>query len=196
MDAESVHIAESGTLTMPDALWDRTMRVSAVIAPLAARAIVGRAAVDAAALSLGVSRRQVYLLIKRHRTGSGLLTDLAPGRSSHGKDTWRLTAAVEDLVREVVRKQFLTRQKRTQAAVYRDIAGACRMRQLPVPARNTVERRIRALNPVEVGRRRGGPDAVRSLQSAGGDVPVIGTILEQVQIDHTVIDVIVVDERE
>ncbi|TDW30099.1 Mu transposase C-terminal domain-containing protein [Cryobacterium psychrophilum] len=196
MDAESVRFSESGTLTMPAALWDRTMRVSAVIAPLAARAIVGRAAVDAAALSLGISRRQVYLLIKRHRTGSGLLTDLAPGRSSHGKGTWRLTAAVEDLVREVVRKQFLTRQKRTQAAVYRDIAGACRMRQLPVPARNTVERRIRALNPVEVGRRRGGPDAVRSLQPAGGDVPVIGTILEQVQIDHTVIDVIVVDERE
>ncbi|WP_244946780.1 Mu transposase C-terminal domain-containing protein [Cryobacterium levicorallinum] len=191
-----MHIAEPGTLTMPDALWDRTMRVSAVIAPLAARAIVGRAAVDAAALSLGVSRRQVYLLIKRHRTGSGLLTDLAPGRSSHGKGTWRLTAAVEDLVREVVRKQFLTRQKRTQAAVYRDIAGACRMGHLPVPARNTVTRRIRALNPVEVGRRRGGPDAVRSLQAAGGDVPVIGTILEQVQIDHTVIDVIVVDERE
>ena len=196
MDAESVRFAESGTLTMPDVLWDRTMRVSAVIAPLAARAVVGRAAVDAAALSLGISRRQVYVLIKRHRTGSGLLTDLAPGRSSHGKGTWRLNAEVEDLVREVVRKQFLTRQKRTQAAVYRDIAGACRMRRLPVPARNTVERRIRALNPVEVGRRRGGPNAVRSLQSAGGNVPVIGTILEQVQIDHTVIDVIVVDERE
>ncbi|TFC32193.1 hypothetical protein E3O53_01420 [Cryobacterium sp. TMT2-18-3] len=52
------------------------------------------------------------------------------------------------------------------------------------------------MNPVEVGRRRGGPNAVRSLQSAGGNVPVIGTILEQVQTDHTVIDVIVVDERE
>lgn len=59
-----------------------------------------------------------------------------------------------------------------------------------------MERRIRALNPVEVGRRRGGPDAVRGLQSAGGEVPFIGDILEQVQIDHTVIDVIVVDERE
>jgi putative transposase len=196
VDAESVRFAESGTLTMPDVLWDRTKTVSAVIAPLAARAIVGRAAVDAAVLSLGISRRQVYVLIKRHRAGSGLLTDLAPRHSSAGKGTWRLKAEVEDLVREVVRKQFLTRQKRTMAAIYRDIAGACRMRELPVPARNTVERRIRALNPVEVGRRRGGPDAVRSLQAAGGDVPVIGTILEQVQIDHTVIDVVVVDERE
>ena len=142
-----------------------------MIALLAAHAVVGRAAVDAAALALGISRRQVYVLIKRHRDGSGLLTDLAPGRSSGGKGTARLLDEVEDLVREIVRKQFLTRQKRTLAAVYRDIAAACRARQLPVPARNTVERRIRALNPVEVGRRRGGPNAVRPLQSAGDEVP-------------------------
>nr|WP_238988990.1 DDE-type integrase/transposase/recombinase [Arthrobacter ulcerisalmonis] len=181
---------------MSDALWGRTKSISAVITPLATHAVVGRAAVDAAALGLGISRRQVYVLIKRHRDGSGLLTDLAPGRSSGGKGTARLLDDVEDLVREIVRKQFLTRQKRTLAAVYRDIAAACRARQLPVPARNTVERRIRALNPVEVGRRRGGPNAVRPLQSAGDEVPAISTILEQVQIDHTVIDVIVVDERE
>jgi len=196
VDAESVRVAESGTLAMPDVLWDRTKLISAAIAPLAAQAIVGRAAVDAAAASLGVSRRQVYVLIKRQRDGSGLLTDLAPGHSSGGKGTSRLGDEVEDLVRAMVRKQFLTRQKRTVAAVHRDIAGACRARGLPAPSRSSVERRIRTLNPVEVGRRRGGPDAVRSLQSAGGEVPVIGTILEQVQIDHTVIDLIVVDERE
>jgi putative transposase len=35
-------------------------------------------------------------------------------------------------------------------------------------------RRISMLNPVEGGRPREGADAVRPLQSAGGDVPVIG----------------------
>ena len=44
MDAESVRIAESGTLTMPDVVWDRTKLISAAIAPLAAQSIVGRAA--------------------------------------------------------------------------------------------------------------------------------------------------------
>jgi putative transposase len=57
---------------------------------------------------LGFSRYQVYELIKRHRDGSGLLTDLSPRRSSGGKGTLRLSYAVEDLVRELVRKQFLT----------------------------------------------------------------------------------------
>lgn len=167
MDEESLPIGEPGTLTMPEVLWERAKLISAVITPLADRVIVGRAAVDAAASSLGVSRRQVYVLISRFRDGSGLLTDLAPARSSGGKGTARLSEEVEDLVREMVRKQFLNRQKRSLAAVYRDIAATCRARGLQVPARNTVERRIRALNPLEVGRRRGGPNAVRSLQSAG-----------------------------
>lgn len=59
MDAESAPIREPGTLTMPDELWDRTKSVSAVIGSLAARTVVGRAAVDAAAAALDVSRRQV-----------------------------------------------------------------------------------------------------------------------------------------
>ena len=126
MDAESVRIAESGTLTMPDVVWDRTKLISAAIAPLAAQSIVGRVAVDAVVASLGISRRQVYVLIKRLRDGSGLLTDLAPGRSSGGKGASRLVDEVEDLVRVMVRKQFLTRQKRTVAAVHREIAMACR----------------------------------------------------------------------
>lgn len=67
---------------------------------------------------------------------------------------------------------------------------------LPVPARNTVAARIARMDPVEAGRRREGPDSVRPLQSAGGEAPVVDSILEQVQIDHTVIDLIVVDEHE
>lgn len=82
------------------------------------------------------------------------------------------------------------------AALHREIARTCAARGLKAPTTNTVSRRIAMLNTVEVGRRREGADAVRPLQSAGGDVPVIGSILEQVQIDHTVIDVVIVDERE
>ncbi len=82
MGHDSVLLGEPGPLTIPDVLWERTKLISAVIALLANRAIFGRAAVDAAASSLGVSQRQVYVLINRYRDGSGLLTALAPGRPS------------------------------------------------------------------------------------------------------------------
>jgi putative transposase len=52
VDAKWVCFAESGPLTMTDVLWERTKMILAVIAPMAARVIVGRAAVDAAELPL------------------------------------------------------------------------------------------------------------------------------------------------
>jgi putative transposase len=42
---------------------------------------------------------------------------------------------------------------------------------------------------------REGADAARALRSAGGVPPEIEGLLEQVQIDHTVVDMMVVDER-
>ena len=56
--------------------------------------------------------------------------------------------------------------------------------------------RIAGLDPLKATRRREGQDASRSLQGVGGEPPAVTAPLEQVQIDHTVIDLIVVDERD
>ncbi|MDD3530876.1 MAG: transposase family protein, partial [Gallionellaceae bacterium] len=64
------------------------------------------------------------------------------------------------------------------------------------PARNTVALRIAGLDPLKTMRRREGQDAARDLQGVGGEPPAVTAPLEQVQIDHTVIDLIVVDERD
>jgi putative transposase len=90
----------------------------------------------------------------------------------------------------------MTRQKRSVAKLYRGIKKECKIKGLPVPARNTVDLRIKQLNPVQVKRSREGVDAARTLQSAGDTPPEVTSILEQVQIDHTVIDLIIVDERD
>lgn len=196
MDSDQVRIAAQGQLTMSDAAWKQARSRAAVIGALAAQNKIRLDDADKAAAELGISRRQVYVLLGKYRQGSGLVTDLIVRRSSGGKGGHRLPEPVEEIIRDFIRRRFLTRQKRSVAALHREIAGACAARGLKAPTRNTVSRRISLLNPVVVGRRREGAEAVRPLQSAGGDVPVIGSILEQVQIDHTVIDVIVVDERE
>lgn len=98
------------------------------------------------------------------------------------------------MIRAVLRTQYLTRQK-TTAAVHQEIARVCRTRGLAVPSRGTITRRIARLDPVKARAAREGPDAARSLRSAGGVVPPITRVLQQVQIDHTVVDVVVVDEQ-
>jgi putative transposase len=99
-------------------------------------------AADKAAAELGVSRRQVHVLVGRWRAGEGVVSDLLPGRSSGGRSGGRLPAEVEAIVQEVLRSRCLTRQRRTVAAVCREIARQCRVRGLPVPSRGTVLRRI------------------------------------------------------
>ena len=195
MDDERAVVAERGLLTVSDEAWDLAVRRAEVIGRIDRLAEVGLRAADEAAAELAVSRRQVYVLLRRWREGEGVVSDLLPGRSSGGRGRERLPEAVEEVIRDLLRTQYLTRQKRTRSALYREAVRVCRRHGLPVPSRGALERRIAKLDPVERATKREGPDAARLLRSAGGPVPPVRFVLEQVQIDHTVVDVIVVDER-
>ncbi|KAA6193509.1 Mu transposase C-terminal domain-containing protein [Pseudomonas lactis] len=196
MTSDTPPIAAQGVATLPDEAWAQARHRTEIIGPLAALEVVGHEAADEAAQALGLSRRQVYVLIRRARQGTGLVTDLTPGRSGGGKGKGRLPEPVERIIRELLQKRFLTKQKRSLAAFHRKVAQACKTQKLPVPARNTVAQRIAGLHPAKIARSRGGQDAARPLQGAGGIPPEVTMPLEQVQIDHTVIDLIVVDERD
>jgi putative transposase len=186
MTDDELPVVERGLLATSDAAWDQAVRQAAVIAPLAALEVVGYGAADEAAALLGVSRRQVYVLIGRYRRSSGRVTDLVPAGSGGGRGGGRLPAPVEAVIDGLIRKRYLKRQQLSLAVVHRDIVRACSEQGFPVPARSTVARRIAALHPATVARRREGADAARPLQAAGGIVPEISAPLEQVQIDHTV----------
>lgn len=192
---EGDRVVERGLLSVSDDVWAVAVRRAEVIGPLAAAGVVGAAAADAAAEELGLSRRQVYTLLGRWRAGEGVVSDLVPGASSGGRGGRRLPEAVEAVIQEVLGRSYLSRQRRSIASVHREIARVCRLRGLAVPSRGAVQRRIADLDPVMARRARAGPDAARALEPAGGHVPPVRSVLEQVQIDHTVVDVIVVDAR-
>lgn len=194
--ASDARIAEHGVATLSGEAWEHARRRSEIIGPLASLEVVGHQAADVAAQMLGVSRRHVYVLIRRARQGTGLVTDLVPMQSDGGKGKGRLPEPVERIIRELLQKRFLTKQKRTLAAFHREVAQVCKTQKLRVPARNTIALRIANLDPRTIARRREGQDAARELQCAGGVPPPVALPLEQVQIDHTVIDLIVVDERD
>ena len=195
MDDEPAVVAERGLLAVSDEVWSRAVRHAQVIGRLARADVVGLEAADGGAAELGVSRRQVYLLLRRWREGEGVVSDLIPRRSSGGRGHEQLPDEIEALIRDLLPTRYLTRQKRSAAAVHRELARVCRSRGWRVPSRGTLARRIAKLDPVKKVSAREGPDAARALESAGGTAPAVAAVLEQVQIDHTVIDLIVVDER-
>ena len=166
-------VAERGVLTAASDAWDLAVRRAEVIRRLAGQRVVGLEAASAAAAELGVSRRQVYVLVGRWRAGEGLVSDLLPGASSGGRGGGRLPDEVESVIREVLRARYLTRQRRTVASVSREITRECTVRGLRVPSRGTLLRRIAMLDPVKTvaareGSGRGQVPAVRRRDSARG----------------------------
>jgi putative transposase len=194
MDSDRPPIPERGVLTLSEQAWAEAHRRALVITPLAARSAVDQQAADEAAAQLGLSRRQVYNLLRQYRLGDGLVTDLAPGRSEGGKGQGRLAADVETILRATLQDFYLARPKRSEAALTREVARRCRQAGVQPPARNTIRARIERLDPVVVARRREGDQAARPLESAAGVAPRPQRPLDLVQIDHTPIDLIVVDE--
>ncbi|WP_241256829.1 Mu transposase C-terminal domain-containing protein [Rhodococcus sp. KRD162] len=194
MDADKFDVVEAGVLTASAEQWEQARSRFAVLSGLLDRGSIGAAAVEDAAEQLGVSARRVYVLLSRLRNGEGVVTDLLVSVPAGGRGRSRVPVEVEDVITEHINREFLARQKLSVAALHRRIALACHRAGLPTPARNTVNARIAAMHPGRVARSRGGPDAARSRQSAGDVPPPVTAVLQQVQIDHTVVDLMIVDE--
>jgi len=124
-------------------------------------------------------------------------------RGGAGGERSRLDAEVEGIVQGVLAECRVAPAPRTVRDVYLMIAvrvrDANRARAatdpLPVPGRSTIYRRVGAAGPAAILRRRQGPGERR----AGAGVwpgPRVERPLERVELDHTPLDLIVVDEED
>ena len=193
MDSDGV-ISERGLVTLSKKAWRKAKHRADVIGPLAEQQEVSQVEADQAAEELGLTSRQVYNLIKRCKAGEGLVTDLAVMQPGGGKGKTRIAPEVDAIIAEVVEKQYLNRQRRSVAVVVRDIRMQCKESGYKIPAENTVRARIRALDPLKAIKKREGHNAARTLMPAAGKAPEPEAPLSVVQIDHSPMDVIVVDE--
>ena len=175
---------------IPDAAWREAQRRAAVIRPLAERGRWPRHLVRAAAVQLGLSERQTYTLVRRCREAGGELTALLPGRSSGGRAKPRVATTSEAVLHQTVHELYLTRQKPTAARIVREVLGRCDAQKLRPPSPSTVRRRLKALSLADM-RRRGEehPEA----KPVRGHAPHGWHPLDLVQVDHTPMDLIVVD---
>ncbi len=124
MASDTSLIAEQGVATLPDAAWaqarqraessGRWQRLmwSGMKPPMP---LLTRWACPGGRRTSG---------IRRARQGAGLVTDLARSRSGRRKGKGRLPESVERIIRELLQKRFLTKQKRSLAAFHREVAQA------------------------------------------------------------------------
>ncbi len=177
---------------VPEPLWREAERRAAVLRPLSALSACSREDACAAAAALGVTERQIYRLLRRCREAGGALTAMVSGISGGGRGKSRIDARRDALVRDVVAEFYLTPQRLSAQRIVVEVRRRAREQDLRPPSASTVRRRIAALSLEE--RRQRGDVAVP--QAVLGLTVTKTAPLEMVQIDHTPVDLVLVDPIE
>ena len=140
--------------------------------------------------ALGLSERQIYRLIQRLRESEGEITALLPKGSNGGRGKQRLAAARETLLQRLITEVFTTPQKRSAAALIRDIRNQSLKDGLKPPSDSTIRRRLKTLSLSERCKRGEQHPETKPIY---GVTPIVDTPLAWIQIDHTPVDLIIVD---
>ena len=180
-------------VTLPDSVWKPTVKRAKVLARLAEMEHCSKQEIQSAATTLKIGRAMVYRLLARFRV-SKEATSLLPSRPGRKPGAKELKIDQEKIVDRSIREFYLSRQKPSVAALHRAIALECFQAKIESPSYKAVKTRVEAIDAREAVRARDGGKA-----AADQFRPVKASLcasepLELVQIDHTLVDVIVVDD--
>ena len=188
-------MAETGTAltTVDPTEWRKACEREPIIRALAGEPRLGRKAITEAGLKLSLSRSRIYELLARYRENP-VTSSLVDQHDGFPKGRSRLTCEVERLIDAKIEKFYLSRPKPSIAQLVRQIRFSCLEQNLRPPARQTVVLRVNAVERVRLTGARDGTKA-----AADRFRPVVGSYeaqypLQVVQMDHTLVDIIIVDE--
>jgi putative transposase len=178
---------------IPESAWAEANARFATIEPLLNHGH-SRAVVEEQAKAVGVNVSTLYRWLKKYRK-SRLVADLLPtARGVHEGDT-RLNPEPERIVSEVIQKSYLHKQKPSIRKVCDEVAARCRQEGIEAPHSNTIRRRIARLPArLKTKEREGSRKAEQDYGPKVGQYPQPTRPFEDVQIDHTKLDIILVDE--
>lgn len=139
----------------------------------------------------------LYRWINRYKE-TGLLQSLVPLSSMRGpKGQVRIDEQSELITKHAIETMYLTKQKLPVKSVYREIVKRCKNANVTAPHENTVRKRIKQLSKEHiVAKRESRQIADRKYKNTDGMFPEGTFPLDVVQIDHTPMDIILVDEVE
>lgn len=186
-------IDEMDLSDVSDANWERARERFEAIRKFANIERPDKGDLEHVQRQLKCSRATVYRLLQRYEMKPKVSSLLQKPRSG-GKGKSRLPIEVEKIISEAIDRVFLTRQEVAPAEVIRQVGIQCRKANLKPPADNTVYARLDAIPEKEkVLKRRGYRAARNKFQPVGRAVYEPEYPLEVVQIDHTPVDIIIVD---
>ena len=123
--------------------WAEAVRREAVIRPLSASGRLGRGAIKAAAVGLGLSEPRVYALLRRFHEHP-VTASLLPRRPGPVKGARFLPAPLEAQIEAAIDQEFLRPERPTVARVWAETKRACHVAALKPPSLKALRARISA----------------------------------------------------
>lgn len=135
----------------------------------------------------------IYRWLDRY-DACGTVSSLASSyKNSGGKGKGRLGETVEAIIEKVIEDFYTDKQQYPFSVIYRKIEERCQTMEQDVPSRRTVRNRINDVNPKLIAKHRHGL-SVRDTRGTPGKFPDVKMPLDVIQIDHTKVDVMLVDD--
>ncbi|MDA8412484.1 MAG: DDE-type integrase/transposase/recombinase [Desulfobacteraceae bacterium] len=148
--------------------------------------------VQAVADNLLVDLSTVYRWIKHFDETRTIISLFRKKRSD--RKSKKLSPKVEELIVEVINSYILTKQQLKYKLAHRELELACRKAGLKTPHLNTFIKRVKAIPAVIVVTRRRGENEALPYRLIKGHFPGDNYPYSIIQIDHTKLDIILVDE--
>ena len=138
----------------------------------------------------------IYRWIKNYEESGGLLSSLLPNYSQRGgKNKKRTSKEIEELMDFYIKNIYLSSDRKVnKKRAYLEFLIECNERNLKPAHYNTFLNRIKEITPYEITRKREGKVKAQSLYGASEKSFEVNYPLEILQIDHTPLDIQIVDE--
>ncbi|NTJ45005.1 DDE-type integrase/transposase/recombinase [Agrobacterium larrymoorei] len=172
--------------------WQKAVAREAVIRPIAFVKTLTAPERFAACRQLGLKPTRFYQLLSqfRQKPVTSSLLDETPGPE---KGRRLLSPEQEDAVACAIQEIYCRRERPTIIAVHDHVRAICRQRNLSAPSWKAVKARIHQSDRQKLTKAREGASAARQRYTPVVDEYSAGHAMEIVQIDHTLVDLFVVD---
>ncbi len=178
---------------IPDEDWQEAERRFAIILPI----LQNRGDADivkAVSKKKFVSVPTLYRWIKMYDS-TGNKSSLAPAENHGGRGKSRIPEEIEAVIKSCIEDVYLNKQKKSIKKVCLEVNTRCRNANINPPHPNTVRSRILTLSEeIKLQFRLGKSASKEKYQPIRGSFPGADYPLSVVQIDHTKLDIIVVDK--
>ena len=186
--------ADTDIMSVDKVNWDEADRRYGFIKPLLDAPRRTREMVEEQARSANVHAGTIYRWISNYRC-SEQMSALLPSKRGFKKGESRLLPEVDVIVAATIDDFYLNKQKRSVKKTCEEVENRCRNAGFKPPHENTIRNRINELSEKDkVERRQGRKAASDAFDPAPGSFPGADFPLAYIQIDHTLLDIILVDE--